>query len=307
MTPKPPVALVRGLQSTLIAVISAAVSALVLVALTRTSASSGHDAAVRSLLTTPTTPTLRDVGGYADVKRALHAAVITPLQHRAVFPDARPRVLLHGPPGTGKTTLARAVAVESSATLVAMNAATLESKWYGDSPRILAAAFAIARANAPCVLLFDEIDGLCRARTDGEAQHTYTLKCELLRHLDDAHGGVAVIACTNHASSLDAALRRRLERTIAVPPPDASARTSILRRLLRADAVDDDVVRRLVHATDGRTGADLKAACDAARERRVQSARVQRALARGVVRTPSDLATVAGPLRGVHFAPSVSV
>ena len=183
----------------------------------------GFDATIRGCLATPTNESLDDVGGLAAVKDELRKIVLLPLKYPDAFfkgPKALhpPRgVLLHGPPGTGKTMLARALASESGVPFVALTSATLESRWYGDTPKLLASAFRLARDEwQPCILFMDEIDGMGRKRSDLDQACVYSFKTELLRNMDGVQdAAVVVLACTNCPDSLDPALRRRFARVAA--------------------------------------------------------------------------------------------
>jgi SpoVK/Ycf46/Vps4 family AAA+-type ATPase len=159
--------------------------------------------------------------------------------------------------------LAKACANQSGANFLSLHSAALESKWWGETPKLLQAAFRLARSSlSPCVIFFDEIDGMGRSRSEHDQSCVYSFKCELLRNMDgvgrDASSAVAVLACTNCPTSLDAALRRRFTRQIAVPVPTRDERADILRKVCGGERLTDEAVLALVaDRTEGMTGADL--------------------------------------------------
>lgn len=215
-------------------------------------------------------PGFEAVGGYRFAKTEMRRAIVLPFRKQHIFfdpsaPSLRPPsgVLISGPPGTGKTLLAKACAKESGATFLPLNPASLESKWYGDTPRILASSFRAARRRAPSILFFDEIDGMGRARGEEEQGCTYTFKCELLRHMDEtakASLPVVVLACTNHPRRLDPALRRRFQRHIEMGPPDGDARAHIFSVLCETEGISASLLASLVQRTEGWTGSDIASA-----------------------------------------------
>mgnify|MGYP000445092008 CR=1 FL=1 len=212
-----------------------------------------------------------DVGGLKDVIRKLREAVELPLKDPEFFERmgiSPPKgVLLYGPPGCGKTLLAKAVAGESGASFISVKGPELLSKWVGESERAVREVFRKARQVAPCVVFFDEIDALAPRRTsDGSSKVTERVVAQLLTEMDGIEElrGVVVMAATNRPDLLDPALLRpgRFDRLIYVPPPDEEARLEILKIHARGMPLAGDVdLAEVARRTEGFSGADLKAVC----------------------------------------------
>lgn len=272
-----------------------------------------HADEIRSCIVTPRGESLDDIGGMEDIKRELYRSVLLPLRHPDIFyrgpKSLRPPkgILLHGPPGTGKTMLARALASEVGVPFLSLTASSLESKWWGESPKLIESAFKLARGElAPCIVFFDEIDGIGRRRNELDQSCVYSFKTELLRNLDgvdnDADSPVMVLACTNAPDSLDPALRRRLPHTVHVGKPDARARYSILRRLLKEEAtVDKSVVRAVAQKTEGFTGSDLSALFARASAIRFREFAMEDVLASGTIRSGTELVQKVGGILAPHW------
>lgn len=249
------------------------------------------------------------VGGCADIKAHLTSRVLVPLRHVKAFfsPTNRhllpPRTfLLCGPPGTGKTMLARALAVEAGVPFMNVTLSTMEDKYFGESPKIVRAVFDTAVRKAPCILFFDEIDGLMRHRSDDDQGASYGLKCEFLQCMDRLcreHVPAFVLACTNHEASLDKALLRRFAFVHTMPLPDSKERLDILVRMTR----DEQSVRHsdlsLVAAhSEGLTGSGLHDLYrDACASRLTRSASSLASTASSSSLSASELSTTLGPLR----------
>ncbi|MEZ3144677.1 AAA family ATPase [Halobaculum sp. MBLA0143] len=209
-----------------------------------------------------------DVGGLAGPKRELTRSVEWPLRHPEAFErldiDAPTGVLLYGPPGTGKTLLARAVAATTDANFVPVDGPELLDKYVGESERAVRELFERARANAPAVVFFDEMDSLAPARTqDTEASAPERVVSQLLTELDGlvSRGGITVVAATNRPDRLDPALLRpgRLDRLVEVPVPDEEARRAIFRVHTRDRPVEGVDYDELAAQTEGYTGSDIEA------------------------------------------------
>ncbi len=215
--------------------------------------------------------TFDDIGGLEEQKRELYEAVILPLVKPGLFREIGiepPKgVLLYGPPGCGKTLLAKAVAAMSNATFIHVVGSEFVHKYVGEGARIVREVFKMARRKAPAIVFIDEIDAIAAKRIDlgtsGEREVQRTLM-QLLAELDgfDPLGDVKVIAATNRIDILDPALLRpgRFDRLIYVPPPDEKGRYEIFRIHTRNMRLAEDVdLLRLAKITEGATGADIKA------------------------------------------------
>ena len=216
-----------------------------------------------------------EIGGLADVKRELQEAVEWPMKYPGLYDKLghkMPRgILLHGPSGTGKTLLAKAVATESEANFVSVRGPELLSKWVGESERGIREIFRRARQASPCVIFFDEIDSIAPIRgVGGETAVTERVVSQLLTELDGMENmhGVVVLAATNRSDMVDPALLRpgRFDKIILVPLPDKESRLSILKinaKLIPAitDPSNPEHVNleKISEMTDGLSGADVAA------------------------------------------------
>jgi SpoVK/Ycf46/Vps4 family AAA+-type ATPase len=218
---------------------------------------------------------LADVGGMQDVKKRLDLAFLAPLRNeklRSLYGKSlRGGLLLYGPPGCGKTFLAKAVAGEMGARFATVSLVDVLNMWIGQSERNLHEIFQAARRNAPCVLFLDEVDALGHKRSQLQSSAMRTLGNQLLAELDGMEGGndgVFVLAATNAPWDVDPALRRpgRLDRTVLVVPPDAEARAAILEVHLRGRPIAGVDLGKLAAATEKFSGADLAHLCETAAE-----------------------------------------
>jgi len=221
-----------------------------------------------------------DVGGLDDTKQELQEAIEWPMKYPALYEKLGHKmphgILLHGPSGTGKTMLAKAVATESEANFVSVRGPELLSKWVGESERGIREIFKRARQSSPCVIFFDEIDSIAPIRGGGaETQVTERVVSQLLTELDgmqEMHG-VVVLAATNRADMIDPALLRpgRFDKIIQIPLPDKESRKKILE--INADDIpfekdpnSPDYVNfgKLSETTEGFSGADVAAIANTA-------------------------------------------
>jgi len=220
------------------------------------------------------TPNVRwdDIGGLEDVKQELRECVEWPLKHPEAFErmGIKPPkgVLLFGPPGCGKTLLAKAVATESEANFISVKGPELLSKWVGESERGIREVFRRARTVSPAIIFFDEIDALAPRRDliYGDAGVTQRVVSQLLTEMDGliVLKDVVVIGATNRPDMLDPALLRpgRFDRLIYVPPPDEDTRYKILKIYTKNMPLADDVnLREIAKKTQYYSGADIEALC----------------------------------------------
>jgi SpoVK/Ycf46/Vps4 family AAA+-type ATPase len=222
------------------------------------------------------TVTLADVGGMSTVKERLTAAFLAPLRNpelRKLYGKSlRGGLLMYGPPGCGKTFIARALAGELGAKFISVGISDVLDMYIGASERNVHEVFQLARREAPCVLFFDEIDALGQRRSLTRSSGTRNTVNQLLTELDGIDGaneGVFVLAATNQPWDVDPALRRpgRFDRTALVLPPDLPAREAIFRFHLASRPVEGIDLAALAKASDGLSGADIAYVCEVAAER----------------------------------------
>ncbi len=221
-----------------------------------------------------------DVGGMEAVKKEIELKIIRPLLHPELYKAYGKKIgggiLLYGPPGCGKTFIARATAGQVNARFVIVSLNDILDMWIGNSEKNLHEIFELARNNTPCVLFIDEIDALGASRSDMKQSAGRHLINQFLQELDGIEGnneGILVLGATNTPWNLDPAFRRpgRFDRIVFVPPPDETTRESILRLKLANKPVGNIDYAQVAKKTEHYSGADLDAIIDIAVEIKLES------------------------------------
>lgn len=212
----------------------------------------------------------KDIGGLEHIIDELRECVLYPLtvpglySHHSTLLQAPKGVLLYGPPGCGKTMLAKALAAESSANFINIKMSTIMDKWFGESNKLVAAIFSLAHKLQPCIIFIDEIDSFLRERQSSDHEITSMLKAEFMTLWDGltSEGRVLVLGATNRPNDIDSAILRRLPKRFAVSLPPAPERKKILQLMLKGAHLDADFDWDfVVEQTAGMSGSDIKEAC----------------------------------------------
>jgi transitional endoplasmic reticulum ATPase len=221
----------------------------------------------------------KDVGGMEKVKEEISIKIIQPLKNPDLFKAFGKKsgggILLYGPPGCGKTFIAKATAGEIDAKFINIGLHDILDMWIGNSEKNLHDIFELARRNKPCVLFFDEADAMGASRSDLKQSAMRHVINQFLAELDGVESdndGVLVLAATNAPWNVDAAFRRpgRFDRVIFVAPPDEAARVDILTALLKDKPVENIDAKKIAVGTPDYSGADLTAVIDIATEEKLR-------------------------------------
>lgn len=206
-----------------------------------------------------------DVAGLEGAKEALKEAVILPVKFPQFFTGKRKPwsgILLYGPPGTGKSYLAKAVATEADSTFFSISSQDLVSKWLGESEKLVSQLFNLARENSPSIIFIDEVDSLCSVRGDNESEAARRIKTQLMVEMQGVGSNndkVLILAATNLPYNLDQAIRRRFDKRIYIPLPEAPARTHMFKIHLgdTPNSMTDPDYQELGRRTEGFSGSDV--------------------------------------------------
>ncbi|XP_064458512.1 outer mitochondrial transmembrane helix translocase-like [Ornithodoros turicata] len=215
--------------------------------------------------------TWESIAGLEELTQEVRETVILPIQKRELFAGSQliqpPKgVLLHGPPGCGKTMVAKATAREAGARFINLEVSALTDKWYGESQKLAAAVFSLAVKIQPCIIFIDEIDSFLRSRDTQDHEATAMMKAQFMCLWDglitDPNCQVVVMGATNRPHDVDRAILRRMPAMFHVGLPNQLQRSGIIKLILENEMVSEDVdARKLGRMTEGFSGSDLRELC----------------------------------------------
>ncbi|KAH8377883.1 hypothetical protein KR093_007712, partial [Drosophila rubida] len=212
-----------------------------------------------------------DIAGLDTIVQELRESVVLPVRHSNLFRHSQlwrpPKgVLLYGPPGCGKTLIAKAIAKEACMRFINLDVAVLTDKWYGESQKLAAAVFTLAHKLQPCIIFIDEIESFLRVRATGDHEATAMMKTQFMMLWDglisNSSCSVLVLGATNRPQDLDKAILRRMPAQFHIGPPLERQRLAILQLILRHEQLSASVdLKRLANLTPGYSGSDLRELC----------------------------------------------
>lgn len=212
-----------------------------------------------------------DIAGLDSVIQELRENVVLPIRHRNVYSSSQlwkapSGVLLHGPPGCGKTLIAKATAKEAGMRFINLDIAMLTDKWYGESQKLASAVFSLATKLQPCIIFIDEIDSFLRSRSSHDHEATAMMKTQFMMLWDGlattAGATIIVMGATNRPKDLDRAILRRMPAQFVIGSPDTVQRKKILELVLELENTADDVdLNHLAKLTNNFSGSDLRELC----------------------------------------------
>ncbi|XP_063723222.1 outer mitochondrial transmembrane helix translocase-like isoform X2 [Symsagittifera roscoffensis] len=217
------------------------------------------------------TSTWDDIGGMDDLLRAVERKLIKPLLFSDMFANSRlasaPKgALFYGPPGCGKTMIARGIASQSGFHFINVQTSFLMNKWYGESQKYTAAIFSLARKLQPAVVFIDEVDSFLRNRDSSDHEATAMIKAEVMALWDgittETNTQIIIIGATNRPNDIDPAVRRRMPLKFYVPLPSQSQRSQIFKKVLKGEAVSAHVdYDALGEKSEGLSGSEITEVC----------------------------------------------
>ncbi|KAI5749423.1 hypothetical protein M8J76_007252 [Diaphorina citri] len=214
----------------------------------------------------------KNIAGLENIKKELNQSVIFPMKNRNLLKESGllkpPKgILLYGPPGCGKTMIAKATAKEANVSFINLDISTLTDKLYGESPKLATAIFSLAEKIQPCIIFIDEIDSLLRSRSSSDHEATAQLKSIFLSKWDglttDKNIDIIIMGATNRPDDIDPAIARRMPKKYHIKLPEKEQRVSILKLQLESEEHDlnDKVIAKLADYTDGFSSNDLEELC----------------------------------------------